>query len=91
MRLSGTDTDSLREEGERPFWISYADLMTALMILFLVVMVVALARLSKRPRIFLKRALKLMKGLNLKISGLPRLKMCVNTLRNAQRSLGVPN
>ena len=29
MRLSGTDTDSLREEGERPFWISYADFMTA--------------------------------------------------------------
>lgn len=31
-----------KDEGEKPFWISYADLMTAMMILFLVVMVVAL-------------------------------------------------
>jgi outer membrane protein OmpA-like peptidoglycan-associated protein len=30
-----------RDEGEKPFWISYADLMTALMVLFLVVMAVA--------------------------------------------------
>ncbi|HEX4844516.1 MAG TPA: flagellar motor protein MotB [Limnobacter sp.] len=35
-----------RDEGERPFWISYADLMTALMILFLVVMVAALGQIS---------------------------------------------
>ena len=26
-----------KDEGERPFWISYADLMTALMVLFLIV------------------------------------------------------
>lgn len=32
----------VQEEGEKPFWISYADLMTALMMLFLVVMVVSL-------------------------------------------------
>ena len=31
-----------KEEAEKPFWISYADLMTALMVLFLVVMSVAL-------------------------------------------------
>jgi outer membrane protein OmpA-like peptidoglycan-associated protein len=31
-----------REEAEKPFWISYSDLMTALMVLFLVVMGVAL-------------------------------------------------
>ena len=31
-----------REEGEKPFWISYSDMMTALMVLFLVVMTVAL-------------------------------------------------
>lgn len=31
-----------RDEAEKPFWISYADLMTALMVLFLVVMSVAL-------------------------------------------------
>ena len=31
-----------REEGEKPFWISYADLMTAMMMLFLVVMTFSL-------------------------------------------------
>ena len=31
-----------KEEGEKPFWISYADLMTAMMMLFLVVMAVSL-------------------------------------------------
>ena len=31
-----------RDEAEKPFWISYSDLMTALMVLFLVVMGVAL-------------------------------------------------
>lgn len=36
------------EDGERPFWISYADLMTALMILFLVIMVAALASITKK-------------------------------------------
>lgn len=35
-------------EGEKPFWISYADLMTALMILFLVVMVASLIMMAKR-------------------------------------------
>jgi outer membrane protein OmpA-like peptidoglycan-associated protein len=36
------------EEAEKPFWISYADLMTALMILFLVIMVTALASITKK-------------------------------------------
>lgn len=31
-----------RDEGEKPFWISYADLMTAMMVLFLVIMSVSL-------------------------------------------------
>lgn len=31
-----------KEEGEKPFWISYADLMTAMMMLFLVVMAFSL-------------------------------------------------
>lgn len=38
------------EEGERPFWISYADLMTALMILFLVVMVASIVSLTSTLR-----------------------------------------
>ena len=37
-----------RDEAEKPFWISYADLMTALMVLFLVVMSVALLAVTKR-------------------------------------------
>lgn len=32
----------IREEGEKPFWISFSDLMSALMVLFLVAMSVAL-------------------------------------------------
>lgn len=36
-----------RDEAEKPFWISYADLMSALMVLFLVVMAVALLAVTK--------------------------------------------
>lgn len=36
-----------REEAEKPFWISFADLMSALMVLFLVVMSVALLSVTK--------------------------------------------
>jgi len=36
-----------RDEAERPFWISFADLMTALMVLFLVVMGVALLAVTR--------------------------------------------
>lgn len=36
-----------KDEAEKPFWISYADLMTALMILFLVVMAVTLLAVTK--------------------------------------------
>ncbi len=36
------------DEGEKPFWISYADLMTALMMLFLVVMAVSLFAITSR-------------------------------------------
>ncbi len=37
-----------REEAEKPFWISYADLMTALMMLFLVVMAVSLIMMTRK-------------------------------------------
>ncbi|MDP9043891.1 MAG: OmpA family protein [Pseudomonadota bacterium] len=37
----------VREEAEKPFWISFSDLMTALMVLFLVVMGVALLAVTK--------------------------------------------
>lgn len=39
---------SNKSEAEKPFWISYADLMTALMTLFLVVMVASLISVTKR-------------------------------------------
>ena len=44
------------EEGEKPFWISYADLMTALMLLFLVIMVSALTAISKQTEDLYKKA-----------------------------------
>jgi outer membrane protein OmpA-like peptidoglycan-associated protein len=37
-----------RDEAEKPFWISFADLMTALMVLFLVAMSVALLAVTTR-------------------------------------------
>ena len=39
---------SHKDEGEKPFWISYADLMTACMTLFLVVMAVTIVMLKKK-------------------------------------------
>lgn len=36
-----------KDEGEKPFWISYSDLMTATMTLFLVVMAVTIVSLGK--------------------------------------------
>jgi outer membrane protein OmpA-like peptidoglycan-associated protein len=37
-----------KDEGEKPFWISYADLMTAMMVLFLVVMVASLSAVTQK-------------------------------------------
>lgn len=37
---------SARDEGEKPFWISFSDLMTALMVLFLVALTVALLAIT---------------------------------------------
>lgn len=37
-----------KDQAEKPFWISYADMMTALMVLFLVVMAVALLSIPKQ-------------------------------------------
>ena len=36
-----------KDEAEKPFWISFADLMTSSMILFLVVMSIALIMITK--------------------------------------------
>lgn len=40
-----------KEEGEKPFWISFSDLMTALMVLFLVSMAVALMAVTQEKAI----------------------------------------
>ena len=39
-----------KEEAEKPFWISFSDLMTALMVLFLVAMSVALIAVAYSER-----------------------------------------
>ena len=36
-----------RDDGEKPFWISFSDLMTALMVLFLVALSVALLAVTR--------------------------------------------
>jgi outer membrane protein OmpA-like peptidoglycan-associated protein len=43
IRLYGSSQD----EAEKPFWISYADLMTSLMVVFLIVMLASLVSLSR--------------------------------------------
>ena len=43
-----SQTARVRDEGEKPFWISYADLMTAMMVLFLVVMVASLSAVTQK-------------------------------------------
>lgn len=45
------DRSSTSEEIDKPHWISYSDLMTSLMILFLVVMVASLTSLSQQTMI----------------------------------------
>ena len=39
-----------KDEGEKPFWISFSDLMTALMVLFLVAMAVALLAVTQKQQ-----------------------------------------
>ena len=45
--LTGSSRGASREEAEKPFWISFSDLMTALMVLFLVAMAVALVSVTE--------------------------------------------
>ena len=48
--MKGAPASRRNDEAEKPFWISYADLMTAMMVLFLVVMVASLASVTQRIR-----------------------------------------
>lgn len=45
--LRATRRKAGKDEAEKPFWISFSDLMTALMVLFLVVMAVTLTNIHK--------------------------------------------
>lgn len=47
MSLKLAAPPTKRDEAEKPFWISFSDLMTALMVLFLVAMAVALLAVTK--------------------------------------------
>ena len=46
LELKGSYRGTSRDEAEKPFWISFSDLMTALMVLFLVAMAVALVSVT---------------------------------------------
>src|SRR5580692_10869642 len=45
--ISAQRNKASKDEAERPFWISFSDLMTALMVLFLVAMAVALMAVTQ--------------------------------------------
>lgn len=47
LGIKGPKRRASREDGEKPFWISFSDLMTALMVLFLVAMAVALMAVTQ--------------------------------------------
>ena len=48
--LKAASKRSADEEAEKPFWISFSDLMTALMVLFLIVMAAALLSVTRGVR-----------------------------------------
>jgi outer membrane protein OmpA-like peptidoglycan-associated protein len=50
LNTSKTPPKRRKNEAEKPFWISFADLMTALMVLFLVAMAVALLNVTEGLR-----------------------------------------
>jgi outer membrane protein OmpA-like peptidoglycan-associated protein len=51
-----TATRRSTSEGERPFWISYADLMTAMMMLFLAVMAVTIIAVTQKEVVKISEA-----------------------------------
>jgi hypothetical protein len=48
------NAQKMREDGEKPFWISFSDLMSSLMVLFLISMTVALLAVTNEPDIAAK-------------------------------------
>lgn len=53
-----------KDEGERPFWISFADMMTAMMVLFLLVMSVALLSVTSPAKLQDDKIRKLCDSIN---------------------------
>jgi outer membrane protein OmpA-like peptidoglycan-associated protein len=49
-----SNAQNKREDGEKPFWISFSDLMSSLMVLFLISMTVALLAVTNEPDIAAK-------------------------------------
>ncbi len=54
-----------KDEGERPFWISFSDLMTALMSLFLLVMCVTLLAVTKNQNVEEQRKIQREKDISI--------------------------
>jgi hypothetical protein len=52
--LKNSNAQKKREDGEKPFWISFSDLMSSLMVLFLISMTVALLAVTNEPDIAAK-------------------------------------
>jgi outer membrane protein OmpA-like peptidoglycan-associated protein len=50
LGIKGSSRKGGKDEAEKPFWISFSDLMTALMVLFLVAMAVALIAVTHSER-----------------------------------------
>jgi hypothetical protein len=50
MALLHAPARAKKDEAEKPFWISFSDLMTGLMVLFLVAMAVAILAVTEQIR-----------------------------------------
>jgi len=75
MALRMIAKPSPKEEAEKPFWISFSDLMTALMVLFLVAMAVALLAVTKGVS-----DIKAQEG-----ARAASVDLCITDIRNASR------
>ena len=62
-----------RDEAEKPFWISFSDLMTALMVLFLVAMAVALMNVTQGLRKMDERRMTREEGISSCLSNVQQL------------------
>lgn len=59
----GANAHKKREDGEKPFWISFSDLMSSLMVLFLISMTVALLAVTNEPDVAAKEEAERIKAI----------------------------